>query len=141
MAALTRGRTTKHKYLQRTQAYPVAAEAVIFTGALVALNAAGFLVAASDAAGIVVVGIALKDADNTGGTNGALSCGVYKGVVALNNAGASSVDAADRGRAVYVADDNTVVKAAGVTNNIEAGILDEIDDDGQCWVAVGMFNF
>ncbi len=59
-------------------AYPVAAGAHIFKGALLAVAATGLAQAASDAAGLTFVGVAYESADNTGGAAGALAVRVLK---------------------------------------------------------------
>lgn len=138
MAAQTEGRPYKRKFLLFSQAVALAA-AEVFEGSLIAVtDATGYADAAADAAGTTVVGVAKTDKDNSAGAAGDESVVVEKGVFGFNNAAANSCDQADIGQTVYVVDDNTVGKAAATVNSIAAGTLLEIDDDGVCWVAVGM---
>lgn len=137
MAALTKDRNTKSKDIRRSIDVPVAATTTIYAGAMVAVNASGYLIPASDAAGITTVGVADHAADNSAGANGDIFCRVRKGVFAFNTAG-TVVDQADAFLSVYVSDDNTVEKIAGVTNNIVAGTLDSLDPDDAtiAWVNI-----
>lgn len=68
----------------------VAANAVIFLGALIGKNAAGFLVPGTDAAAVQICGFAEEHVDNTGGADGDLTCEYVTGVEAeLVNSGGS----------------------------------------------------
>lgn len=136
MTALARDTNVNNKEIGRSINVPLAANAIVFRGSLVSANASGFGVAASDTSGEVVIGIADTGGDNTGGANGDLEVRVRKGVFELQTAG-TVVDQADLGRPVYVSDDNTVEKAAGVVNNIVAGVLDSLDAaSGNPWVKI-----
>lgn len=134
MAALTADTTRRTKGRITTQTYAVAASTQIFHGALVALNASGFLVDGSDTANLKVVGVALDAADNSSGGDGDLEVEVYRGAARVATSGASSLVQADVGGDAFILDDNTVVKAAGVTNNIIAGEVLEIEDASTVWV-------
>lgn len=138
MAALTQDRNTKRKFKQRVVALDVAASTKIYAGAMVGVTAAGYAVPASDTAGLTIIGRAEEQVDNSSGADGDESIRVANGVFKYANAGANSVDQADIGQDVYVSDDQTVVKALGATNNIVAGKAQEIDPDGDIWVAVGL---
>jgi len=111
--ALSADRETKHRAGVDTP-YPVAADAKIFTGALVAVSAAGFLVPAAATSGLAVVGVALGSADNTGGSNGDLAVVVRRGHEFL--LGASGLSQTDVGRPVYVVDDETVAAEVAGTD-------------------------
>lgn len=128
MAALAKDRNTKMTETGRLTNHPVAANAVIYKGALVSSNATGFAVPSTDTASEIVLGIAQFAVDNTGGANGDEDVTVQKGVAELENGG-TVVDQADAGRPVYALDDQTVSKAAGVTNNIVVGTLEKFDPD------------
>jgi len=124
MAALTADRNFYgHENVGQKRAYPVAASAVFYRGALVCIDADGFAIPASDTAGISsVIGVAVEGVDNSAGADGDVNVLVMRGerLFALTT-GANAVTVTDRGRTVYVLDDQTVVKVAGVSNNIEAG--------------------
>jgi|SRR3990170_2961893 len=138
MAALTQDRNTPVKYVERTVRVPVATNVKIFVGALVSRNATGFLIPAADTAGTKVIGVSSENVDNTGGADGAKSALVMKGVFRLGTTGANAVTQADMGNDVYVSDDQTVLKAAGPTNDIPAGTLEAMDGAADVWIAVGL---
>lgn len=110
----------------RTVRHDVAAGEVIFKGAIVSANAAGFLIAAIDAAGGVVVGVSNENSDNTGGANGDVTCLVLKGVAGLRADGVAPTQA-EIGRAVMVDDDGNITTAASAAFDIPVGTLDSID--------------
>lgn len=131
MAALTTGADIPRKYLERHKTAPVAASTVIYQGAMVCRNAAGYAVPASDTANLTqVLGRAEETVDNSTGANGAkdikLACGVFK----YNN---SDLTVAHVGDTAEVADDNTV-QISG-TNSVAAGEVEQIDTDG-AWIKV-----
>ena len=120
MAALTTDRVTQ-KQLADEISFKMAA-VKIFAGALVAINAAGFLAPAADAASFKVVGIAKETVDNSGGAAGDLSCRVETRLI--GRFAASSITQAMVGTKMYVVDDQTFDDAVG-TNSIIAGVLVE----------------
>jgi len=135
MAALTKDKNTLAKDRERSINMKVAATTKLFAGAGVCSDALGNAVAASDTAGLATMGIAEEQVDNSAGAAGDLELRVRKGVFELDTTGANAVTAADIGRVVFWLDDQNVVKAAGVTNNIKAGLLDSIDvESGKPWV-------
>jgi len=140
MAALTQDRNTPRKRLRDTFVGGVAASTIIYAGALVARNAAGYLVPAAPTVGLVVVGRAAERVDNSGGGDGDLTCKVETGVFKYENAaGGAAVEQADvLGTAqAEVADDQTVAGPTHGTNNIAAGRIVELESDG-VWVALGL---
>lgn len=110
----------------------LAADAVIAAGELVARNAAGNAVPASDTAALKVIGRAECDADNTGGNAGDVEVTVKRGCFQYDNSGDNAVTKAHIGLVCYVEDKNTVASDKGV-NAIVAGVVHEVDDDG-VWV-------
>lgn len=117
------------------QDYQVAAGAVIYSGAIVATTEAngGFLVPASDAAGVRVVGVADETADNTGGADGAIEAPVYTGNARIASPGGSAIVQNDVGGMAFVVDDGEVAKAAGTGNSILAGSVIRVEP-GFAWV-------
>jgi|GEM_PF-4879251 len=112
---------------------PVAADDTIYKGAMFVLDASGNAIPLADTAAVAAgkpksVLVALEQADNTGGAAGDINVRGQKGVVSIATSGGSAIDATDRDRTVYALDDNTVVKAAGVTNKIPVGRLHSIED-------------
>jgi len=103
-------------------AYKVAADAVIFKGALVCLNADGYLIPAADAAGLKFAGVAYEKGDNADGDAGDVTVRVWKdGSFRVAKAAAAQ---ADLGAAAYCLDDNTV--ATSSTHSLKAGTVVEL---------------
>lgn len=127
MAALAANRIFRRAgTVRRTTKAQVAANAVIYNGAMVAKNAAGYVVPASDTAALKVIGVCWGGgANNTGGANGALTIDVVEGDFEMVNAG-GAVTQASFLAAVYVATDNEVTTAAVAANDIVAGIAVDI---------------
>ncbi|MBI5815894.1 MAG: hypothetical protein HZB29_09825 [Nitrospinae bacterium] len=88
-------------------AAPVAAAAKIYEGALVSAKATGYAAPATDTAGEHFLGVARIEADNTGGTNGAITVEGYREDV-HELTGAGAMTQADVGEDAYVVDDATV---------------------------------
>lgn len=134
MAALTKDRNTLNKELGRAISVPLAANAIVFAGGMVSRKAAdGFCIAGADTAATKVVGVADEGGDNTGGADGDVEVLVRKGVFGFANDGGTPVDQIDLGNEVFISDDQTVEKVAGVVNNIRAGTLDRLED-GQAFI-------
>jgi hypothetical protein len=119
-----------------TVALPVKAAISIFAGTLVAIDAAGWAVPASDTANLKVVGRCREAVDNSAGANGDLKVVVEKGVFHFSNSGSSAVAQANVGATCVVEDDNTV--ALDTTNDIVAGLVVEVDANG-VWVDTRRF--
>ncbi len=123
MSALTQSRDTIERV---PAARRFVAGAVIYCGALVAVNAEGKAVPASDTAGLTVVG----RAEHSAVTDEAIL--VRRGCFAYDGTG---ITRADLGASVYVADDQTVSKTGG-SNSIVAGRVFDVDEDG-IWIICG----
>lgn len=123
MAALAADRQTNFRSggSTRTRTDKVAANAVIYFGALIGRNAAGFLVPASDAASLKVAGIAQTAVNNTGGADGAVECTYVTGVTAELANLAGAIVRATAGRSCFVGDDQSVTTAAVSVNKVFAG--------------------
>lgn len=133
--ALSEDRVIRLKALVTHQEYKLAAGAIIHHHALVAVNAAGYLVPAEDVADLRVVGIATAAASNVGGHDGDRAILVYKGAARLPTMGSDPVVQATVGRRAHVLDDEYV--AATSVHGIDVGEVIEIDD-GLAWVNVGV---
>lgn len=114
---------------------PVAAAAKIYTGALVALNAAGDAVPATAAVAQKTRGVAQALADNTAGIAGAVKVATRRGVFNFKNAAADLVVRADIGKSCYVVDDETVAKTDSVGTRPVAGVIRDVDATG-VWVEI-----
>jgi hypothetical protein len=106
-------------------AYKVAARAVIYKGALVCLNAAGYAVPAADEAGLTFVGVAYERGDNAAGDDGDVSARVWKDGSFRVAMAAPRLE--DLGKTAYVVDDDTVALSAA--HAVPAGTLVEIPAD------------
>lgn len=133
MAALTQDRATPYREGIELE-FPVAAGAKIFAGSMVCSNAQGYAVPAADTAGLKFLGVALEQADNTAGANGAKKVRLRRtGVFEFN---AVSITQAMVGDPMYVKDDNTFDDASGTTNDIKAGILVKYVTDTKGWIDI-----
>ncbi len=95
---------------------PVAAGVKIYDGALVAVNATGYVEPASAKNGLKAAGRAENLADNTNGADGDISVNVLRGVFVWENdtAADGAVDQADVLSECYMLDDCTVTMTATV---------------------------
>jgi hypothetical protein len=133
MAALTKDRATPYRDGIEID-FPVAANSKIYAGSLVCANATGYVVPAADTAGLKFAGVALEQADNTGGANGAKTVRLRRtGVFEFD---ASSITQAMVGTAMYIVDDHTMDDASGPTNDIRIGVLVKYVADTIGWVDI-----
>lgn len=105
--------------------FGVAASTTIYAGALVAINASGYLVPMSATTGLTAVGTAMEAADNSGGANGDIACAVDHRIAQMVNNGTNSVAITDIGATVYAEDDQTV--STNSTGTSVAGTVWEYD--------------
>jgi hypothetical protein len=113
----------------------VAASTKIEAGKIVAVNASGYAIEASDAASIVVMGIAQETADNSSGANAAINVIIKRGKAFKLKNGTTAVTIAALGANVVVQDDETVTTAAAATNDIVVGKCLGVESDG-VWVYI-----
>ena len=124
MAALTKDRRTAIK-AQGTHRHHRGklSNVKVFKGGIAAKNAAGYLVPASDTAGLKVVGIFEETVDNSAGAAGDKEASYITGVeVELENAGGAVVQATLK---AYAADDQSVTTAAVALNDVLVGAVTE----------------
>jgi hypothetical protein len=107
---------------------PLAAAAVIYAGTMVALNAAGNAVPASDTAALRVIGRAEESVDNSAGAAADLSVTVKPGIFQYQNDATNAITKANVGKPAYVFDDNTVANTS--THKVVAGIVVRVDAEG-----------
>lgn len=130
---LTADRNTLAKREGVYNTVKLAADAVIYMGAMV-MKVAGYAVPAADAAGGVVIGRADDFGDNTGGDDGDVSIRVREGVFLWDNDATVPLTEADMDAICYVLDDHTVSKDDGV-NAVKAGRAIQLDEGGtKVWV-------
>lgn len=133
MTALTKGRTTPQRAGDINDG-PVAAAQLIYAGAIVMRNAAGFLVKGATATGLIGVGRAEELVDNSAGADGDAVLRVRPGIFAYANSAAGDLlTAADIGKACFAVDDQTVAKTDGTGTRSKAGTITRVDADG-VWV-------
>lgn len=110
----------------------VAAGTKVEAGHMGAVDAAGYVVPASNTVGLKVMGRIEQTVDNTGGGNGDLSVEILRRkAFKLKNSATSPVTVADIGGNVMVEDSVTV--AHDTTNDIPAGTCIGLEPDG-VWV-------
>lgn len=123
MAATTKDRATITKYVERLIRLTLKSGSVIPGGVMVAIDtAAGTAVNASDAAARKVEGVSQHAADQTKGDVDIL---VARGAFWMGNDG--TITAANIGTVATVLDNQTVSLAATTTNDIGAGIIEDVD--------------
>lgn len=103
-------------------AYHVAANTIIYKGAMVCLNSKGFAVPAADEPHLKFVGFAYERGDNLHGKAGDITARVWKDGSFRVTMSAPQLE--DLGAPAYVVDDNTVALAS--INAIRAGTIVEI---------------
>jgi hypothetical protein len=99
--------------------YPVAGGAKVYAGSLVCRNATGYAVPGADQTGVKFLGVALEQADNTGGADGAKKVRLRrKGAfeMAASNMALTNLD-----DPVYVVDDQTVGLAGQTSHQVACG--------------------
>lgn len=137
MTALTEDRNTPQS-IGDVEAYGVDGGSKIFAGSIVVLNALGFAAPGSTATGLVTVGRADEQVDNTDGSDGDLKVKVRRGVFRFaNSAGADEITAAEIGDDCYIVDDQTVAKTDGTSTRSVAGKVVQVDTLG-VWVKLGI---
>ena len=134
MASLTADRNTLYKDGEELP-FPVAANAVIYAGALVVANAAGYAAPGSAAAGLIALGRAEEYIGNNPGADGAKVIRVRrKKAFLFANSATDAVVQADTGKPCYIQDDQTVCHTA--TGKSVAGTVVGLEAAG-VWVHIG----
>lgn len=113
----------------------VAANAVIYAGSLVAVNATGYGTPGAAANNLKAAGRAEEYVNNNGGANGAQTVRVRRGVFKFANDGADPVGAAHLLSTCYMVDDQTVAATNGAGTRSAAGKVLAVDPDG-VWVEI-----
>lgn len=133
MTALAADRNTP-EHLGDIKKEALAASQLVYAGALVMRNAAGYLVKGATATGLVGVGVALEQVDNSAGSAGDLSVTYKPGVWRFaNSTSTDEITIAEIGDLCYAVDDQTVAKTDGSSSRSKAGIIVDVDAQG-VWV-------
>jgi len=101
---------------------PVINADIIYGGALVSVNAAGYAVPGADTAGQIFMGVASARADNSAGAVGAIKVPVLRRGLFKMTLG-TAISIANVGDNVFLVDDQTVDVTAQCTNKIFCGII------------------
>ena len=101
--------------------YPLGAGVHVRKGGLLAVaSATGLVQPAADSAGLVFVGVAYEESDNTGGAAGAQSVRVLK--TGIYTYAKTAAVQADTGKTAFVVDDGTV-STAPTADSVPCGIV------------------
>lgn len=130
MAALAEDRSTEERE-GRYRTYKVKGGVKIYAGSMACVDANGLAVPAADTAGLIFVGRAESQIDNTAGSDGDLTITVRRGTF---NWGATGLTDANVGDAVFVLDDQTVGISSGSVNKVFAGVISEVVSATSAWV-------
>ena len=132
MTALAKGISLTEKE-GKLLAHPVVAADIIYKGALVKHNAAGYLEPCSAELGAFFAGIAYEEKDNSAGSAGDVVCKVMKeGVFLMTTSGMAQ---ADVGSPVYASDDATF-STTQATNEQKVGDIVEFVSATEVWVKI-----
>lgn len=133
--ALTADRDTR-QYAGDVRDGQVAASTLIYAGALLMRNAAGYVVEGQAATGLVGIGRAEERVDNSGGANGGATVRYRPGVFRFaNSAGGDEITIAEIGDLAWAVDDQTVAATDGSASRSPAGVIEDVDAQG-VWVRV-----
>lgn len=114
-------------------AMPVVASDIIYKGALVKINAGGYLAPAAAESGAFFAGIAYEYKDNSAGSAGDVVCRVQtEGSFLLTVTGFAITDV---GSTVYASDDQTV-STTQATNELAVGKVVEFVSATKVWVKI-----
>ncbi|MES9873150.1 MAG: hypothetical protein ABW146_08565 [Candidatus Sedimenticola sp. 6PFRAG7] len=135
MSALTEDRATEQMEGELLY-FPVAVGAVIYGGALVALNTEGFAQPGASAPDLTAAGMATQRVVNTG-DEGELYIEVRRGrAFKFENDPSDPVSQAHLLQPCYMVDDQTVTASDGDGALSVAGQVVDVEDDG-VWVFIG----
>lgn len=112
--ALSQGRNTVEVRDGKTLILPVKSNTKIYDGSIVVVDSTGYAVPGKQAEGLLIAGRAEEFVDNTGagGTNGAKTVRVRRGVFKWNNDTTNPVTPQDALKTCYILDDETVTMLA-----------------------------
>jgi len=107
----------------------------IYGGSFVCVRADGYAVPGDDASGLIFMGIAKEQVDNSSGSSGDKSVvlrrrGLVKAILD------TAISIANVGDNVFLVDDQTVDLAANVDNNIFCGIIAGYIDTTHAWIDI-----
>lgn len=131
LGALSADRSTTYR-VGDYESIPVGGAETIYNGSLVSLDATGYAVSASDTASTIFVGVAIEQADNSSGADGAINVKVRRtGVFKLP---ATSITQAHVGSIMYIKDDQTFDNTS--SNLIPCGRLVKYESATLGWIQI-----
>jgi hypothetical protein len=135
MTALAKDRGDVKRRRLGDRNFPVAANVVIFSGAMVSLDNTGNLRPARASTTDKVVGVSKARYDNTGGAAGAISAEVESdfAYAMINSSAGDAIALTDIGADCYAVDDQTVALTNGTNTRVKAGVVQNVTADG-VWV-------
>ena len=115
--------------------FPVINADIIYAGANVCVNAAGYALPGADTAGLLYAGVAVEYVDNSAGAAGAKTVALRRrGLIKMTFQ--TAISQANVGDGVFLVDDNLVDVTANVTNKIFCGIIAGYIDTTHAWVDI-----
>ena len=132
MAVLDADRLTDQRE-GHTYVYAQEASHVIYKGAIVCLNVAGYAVEGSALNTLIGAGVANEQSDSTGIAQGVKTVRVKEGVFLMDNYASNLVTIAAIGDACYIHDDHTVRLTSNGGASPVAGYVRDVDSGG-VWV-------
>jgi len=134
MAALTADLELEMRGAGKIRSFDVTANDTIYKGSLVSIDTDGFALPSTDTAAYRFVGIAVEQADNTGGSDGDIEVKVYtEGCFKLTGV---SLAQANVGTILYVNDDNSVEDGTGAAQDCAVGMLVKYISATSGWVEI-----
>lgn len=136
MTALAKNTPRPSRNLGTKHVIPVGATFHIYAGSLVMLNATRYGRPAVALAGnFGVCGVAIAEADNSAGADGAISVTVQEGEFLMN--AVSIAQATAQGARMFALDDDTIDETQ-LANQPQAGVCTEVVSATSGWMKVGM---
>jgi hypothetical protein len=138
MAALTGDRETSRRDGVLLSVGMDKAAQTIYKGGLVSLDATGYAVSASDAAGEQFIGVAyetkvIATADDSDGDT---VVRVWRKGVFLFDTSETLDISTDIGAEMYIVDDHTVAFSDTTTNDVQCGRIVAIESANACWIEI-----
>lgn len=118
-------------------AFPVAQGEHIYGGTLVTLDNDGNAESGTDGSNRTFAGVADEEVDNSGGADGDKWVKCWRQHSHhLDTYNSWKFDQDTVNGWVYVYNDNQVADDGDVSNNVHAGVIEKVEDDGSVWVNI-----
>jgi hypothetical protein len=140
MAVLTADTTVEHRGEWGSQSFPVVGSEIIYKGAIVCVDADGYLTAGANTDSLQFAGFAEEQVDNSTGSSGDKDCKVSiprgDARVKLSGTGFAQTDV---GAIAYISDDQTIANS-DPGNSVKIGRIIEYVSSTVHWVACRPFG-